>query len=394
MTTETTEPTISLASTKYIGGLTHQIYRYPAAAPPDVIRDLLLKLSAPDDVVLDPFMGGGTTVVEALAQGRRVVGADLNSLAAFVTRVKASPLTAGEWEEIWRWLDRQPLAPRSHPRRPPAGASGPPLPTELGQPLANALETLSAIHRPAARRAARCALLALGQWALQSTFLYPREPERRNILPRPELLDSKLVDIVTGMYGGLEELAAAARQHGVRTSTLTGRRILVKGAARNLPGSKLASRWPDRASLILTSPPYPGVHVLYHRWQVAGRAETSAPYWIAGQSDGKFGSYYTMGSRTPFGLARYFEELEQTYGALREMLRPGAVVAQLVAFSKTEDQLPRFLESMDRAGYDPLDVGGLTGSRDVPNRRWYARDRGNDAGREFLLVHQMRYTRA
>ena len=32
--------------------------------------------------------------------------------------------------------------------------------------------------------------------------------------------------------------------------------------------------------LVLTSPPYPGVHVLYHRWQVQGRRETPAPFWI------------------------------------------------------------------------------------------------------------------
>lgn len=37
----------------------------------------------------------------------------------------------------------------------------------------------------------------------------------------------------------------------------------------------------DTPGLILTSPPYPGVHVLYHRWQVQGRKETPAPFWIA-----------------------------------------------------------------------------------------------------------------
>src|SRR5438445_1215049 len=35
-------------------------------------------------VVLDPFMGGGTTVVEALRLGCKVIGVDLNPLACFV----------------------------------------------------------------------------------------------------------------------------------------------------------------------------------------------------------------------------------------------------------------------------------------------------------------------
>ena len=31
------------------------------------------------------------------------------------------------------------------------------------------------------------------------------------------------------------------------------------------------------ADLVVTSPPYPGIHMLYHRWQVDGRKETDAP---------------------------------------------------------------------------------------------------------------------
>ena len=33
--------------------------------------------------------------------------------------------------------------------------------------------------------------------------------------------------------------------------------------------------------LVVTSPPYPGVHVLYHRWQVDGRKEAPLPFMIA-----------------------------------------------------------------------------------------------------------------
>jgi putative DNA methylase len=41
---------------------------------------------AADQVVLDPFMGGGTTIVEALRVGYRTVGVDLNPLAWFIVR--------------------------------------------------------------------------------------------------------------------------------------------------------------------------------------------------------------------------------------------------------------------------------------------------------------------
>jgi hypothetical protein len=41
-----------------------------------------------------------------------------------------------------------------------------------------------------------------------------------------------------------------------------------------------------RPKLVLTSPPYPGLHVLYHRWQVKGRRETPAPFWVDRQGGG------------------------------------------------------------------------------------------------------------
>jgi putative DNA methylase len=59
-----------------------------AFAPPDVPEETLWgwflaqadSLHHEGKIVLDPFMGGGTTVVEALRLGCRVVGVDINPL--------------------------------------------------------------------------------------------------------------------------------------------------------------------------------------------------------------------------------------------------------------------------------------------------------------------------
>ena len=50
-----------------VAGLTHNFYRYPARFSPEFAKQAILAFSKPDDLVLDPFMGGGTTLVEALA---------------------------------------------------------------------------------------------------------------------------------------------------------------------------------------------------------------------------------------------------------------------------------------------------------------------------------------
>ena len=47
---------------------------------------------AKEQVILDPFMGGGTTVVEGLRSGFRVIGTDLNPLAWFIVRNECTPV--------------------------------------------------------------------------------------------------------------------------------------------------------------------------------------------------------------------------------------------------------------------------------------------------------------
>lgn len=45
---------------------------------PYIPRNLILRYTEPGDLVLDPFVGGGTTAVEAKLLGRRFIGRDIN----------------------------------------------------------------------------------------------------------------------------------------------------------------------------------------------------------------------------------------------------------------------------------------------------------------------------
>lgn len=53
---------------------------------PQIPRNVMLRYTAPGDLVLDPFIGGGTTAVEATLLGRRIVAGDLNLAAVTRTR--------------------------------------------------------------------------------------------------------------------------------------------------------------------------------------------------------------------------------------------------------------------------------------------------------------------
>ena len=69
------------------------IHPYPARFIPDIPRELISALGcAKGSVVLDPFCGSGTTLVEAQRAGFDAVGIDLNPIACLISSVKTQPL--------------------------------------------------------------------------------------------------------------------------------------------------------------------------------------------------------------------------------------------------------------------------------------------------------------
>jgi putative DNA methylase len=56
-------------------------------------------------IILDPFMGGGTTIVEALRLGGRVIGVDLNPVAWFVVKKEIEPVDLEKLEKAFRQLE-------------------------------------------------------------------------------------------------------------------------------------------------------------------------------------------------------------------------------------------------------------------------------------------------
>jgi hypothetical protein len=148
--------------------------------------------------------------------------------------------------------------------------------------------------------------------------------------------------------------------------------------------------------LVVTSPPYPGIHVLYHRWQVGGGRETAAPFWIADRLDGAGSSYYTMGDRKAQNLNTYFDSLQPTLTSVANVSNEGTTVVQIVAFSDRRKQLPRYLRCCHDAGlrevFLPLlrDAGDGRLWRTVPNRRWYSDQKGSTPGsQEVVLLHKL-----
>jgi len=71
----------------------HSIHEvsYRACFKPQLPRFFISRLTEPGDVVYDPFMGRGTTVIEAALTGRVPIGNDLNPLSAILVGPRLHP---------------------------------------------------------------------------------------------------------------------------------------------------------------------------------------------------------------------------------------------------------------------------------------------------------------
>ena len=79
--------------------ITHGYHRYPAKFIPQVVSRLVEKHTKEDDLVVDPFGGCGTTLVESKVMGRPSVGVDINPVAVLITKAKITPIDPRKIEE-------------------------------------------------------------------------------------------------------------------------------------------------------------------------------------------------------------------------------------------------------------------------------------------------------
>ena len=158
------------------------------------------------------------------------------------------------------------------------------------------------------------------------------------------------------------------------------------------------------ARLVLTSPPYPGVYVNYHRWKLRGRREIRAPYWIANRLDGHGIARYTMHARATDSLDTYFQLLLAAFQDVARYCDGHTTVVQAVGFNNPENQLDRYLETMHNAGFTETPCPELTTAmdgrlwREVPHRRWWTKTSTTSTvtagtAREVVLIHRLRRKR-
>ncbi len=240
------------------GYITHRYHRYPAKFIPQLAARLIADYSSPGQTVLDPFMGSGTTLVEALVAGRRALGLDINLAALIAARAKTTPIEPSRLQaalsDFFACLaplegEGKGLFDLPEPLLPPdADRLDWWFPPEQQRRLGIVLAAIEEVRDRAVRDFLRCGfshcLKAASFWLMRSSKPTRDKRKLADGVPHPiPVLRSHLSRMERGNRRFWELLPEEARDGRITAD-------IRRGDARQLP-------WGDGSvGLVVTSPPY------------------------------------------------------------------------------------------------------------------------------------------
>ncbi len=312
----------------------HGLHPYLGKFPPQLAEALIRRHSPPGGLVLDPFCGSGTTLVEAIGLGRDAVGCDVSAFNALLAREKtrvhdAPAVTAGLAATLAR--AEQVI--------------------EAGAPLAGVPAYLAEWYGEEARRellAYREAIEPDSPWSGLAALVLTRAARSARLV-RHDALDGAREPVREPYWchkhrrtclptsGALRFLRRYTHDVAVRVAAFgTLRPPGAAASVHHLDARELRLERP--ADALVTSPPYVGV-IDYHD-------QHAYAYALLGLTQRP---HEEIGSRSRGAAARavraYADDMVAALAAGAACLRPGAPLAIVV-----NDRLGLYGEILERAG--------------------------------------------
>jgi hypothetical protein len=275
---------------------TQIFHPYPGRFHPQLPRLILGATAKKGQTLLDPFMGGGTALVEAMLAGLPAIGNDLNPVAVLVARERTRPRTPDQAGKVLAEAERiaavvEALKKEQRPprvQRPHLARLAPEYPPHLFAEMLQLIRLIDILPAGDTRESLRAVFSSLAvkysnrrsdTSGEPNQARYPKGAVSRFFVSKTrELMEAQLE-----LERGLPKPRPAVR--------------LIEEDARLLP----SLGWGE-VDLALTSPPYPGIydyhehHQLRLDWldlpgerfrelELGPRREGSPGSWSAGMTD-------------------------------------------------------------------------------------------------------------
>jgi SAM-dependent methyltransferase len=311
--------------------VTHPLHSYPARMHPATARALVEALTdgrPGQPVLLDPFCGSGTTLVEGRYAGCRCLGVDANPLAVLIARAKTWTVPEARRRELARAaaeISAATLTEGKAARR--AGYQPPPIRTPPGVDPRARDRAIRDWFSPHVRRELEFIAAAIDEvregdaeladllTVLLSSILYKVSKRAsdtdasvvQRTVPRgnPARLFRQRADL---LLAGLEELAAASRAPAAEVKV---------GDARALPFEAAS------VDAVVTSPPYAGTYDYSGQHQLRLDFLGIEAEGFAGAEIGARRDYAGVSRDRRRANRAWHRDLAAALGEMARVLRPG-----------------------------------------------------------------------
>ena len=286
--------------------LTHKFHTYPGRFHPKIAHTLFQAVAKEDQSVLDPFMGGGTVLVEGMLKHLKVFGNDLNPIAYLIakerTRLlqKQSHVVSHAKRIAERVANSKNLKYRKKSNRPHLHILKQSYPPHL---FVEALEWIEAIDK-LVHDADRQSLQAVFS-SLAVKYSYNRSDSSTAIAQKPSQYPKGAFSRM--MVSKAQELVEAQTKFSQKTNRVEPATMFCQNICHF---QELKEGTMD---LIISSPPYPGTYDYYEHHKLRMQ-------WLNLPSDAF--QKYEMGAKR-FGVSgKWREEFRQVLLKLRRLLKP------------------------------------------------------------------------
>ena len=376
-----------------ISGKSHTFYRYPAAFSPFFAETIIENFTKPGDAILDPFVGGGTSAVEAFALQRKFYGIDVNPLSVLVSKVKTTILSHKKIAFIKKFNEKivnTKINFKSKRRKNHVHLShyfntknfSNEEIRKINQIKAGLEQyhfAISKIKDVAIRNFLTCLLLRTAKNILD------------NVRPVGSFKKFKL-DLINNCNRMLSDMFDFEKELEINKSIYGSYNKVKIIKSDILKLKKINSLKKGKIKLILTSPPYPGINISYNRWQLHGRRDTKLPYWIMNTKAPVFTKLnYKHGKKRE--LNDYYQNMTKVFRNLRPYCSSSCLIVKLLSFRNKIKEFRMYREAMDKAGLEEIKIlkkGDGRLWRTVPKRRWKVRysKKKLKSNKEVLLVYK------
>ena len=303
------------------------IHPYPAKFVAELPRALLEHLPIPaGTVVLDPFCGSGTTLVESQSAGLSAIGIDLNPVACLISRVKTQPRPKQLYHHA---VTAQKIARELEPDIPEI----PNLDHWFKPAVQLELARLVAAITHVPREAGDCLRLAFSSIVVRVSN---QESDTRYAAIEKNIDAHKVGDI---FVRAAQRIDAALN---TRPHVLHPARVLESNTLEVPPEQIQAP-----VGLVITSPPYPNAYEywLYHKYRMWWLGFD--PLSVKAQEIGARAHFFRKNHHTKEHFA---DQMTKTFALLEKVVVPQGFVCFVVGRSRIHGEIVDNAGIVERAG--------------------------------------------